>query len=150
LKDLSRQREANGRFAKEPGVDPELVRSDYEGNDLPLLDVALKHGISLSAIQRMVVGNGWRPRAPHRIDPNDLIVRMFAALDRQMRELEVTDMLTQGTQAGVLAKLVSTLDKLIEIKDAEARKRKDGQRTSRQVQQLRAKIAERIAELNGD
>ena len=150
LTDQRRQREANGRFAREGVIDPELVRTDYEANVLPLPDVALKHGISLSAIHRMVVGNGWRPRAPHRIDPTDLITRMFAALDTQMRELEVMEMTTQGTQAGVLAKLVSTLDKLIEIKDAEGRKRKDGQRPSRQVNALRAKLAERIAELNGD
>ena len=39
---------------------------------------------------------------------------------------------------------------VIEIKGAEARRTKDARRPSRQVKQLRAKIAERIAELNGD
>lgn len=145
-----RQRSANGRFLKEPAAEQEQVRRDYEANQLPLPDVALKHGISLSAIHRMVVQNGWRPRAPHRIDPSDLIMRMFAALEMQMRELETMEMKTQGAQAGVLAKLVSTLDKLIEIKDAESRRHKDGRRPSRHVKELRAQIAERIAELNGD
>jgi len=145
-----RRRDAQGRFAGEPAPDAELVRPDYEANELSLPDVARKHGTNLTAVHRMAVRYGWRPRAPHRIDPNDLIMRMFAALDIQMRELEVTEMKTQGAQAGVLAKLVSTLDKLIEIKGAEARRTKDARRPSRQGKQLRAKIAERIAELNGD
>jgi hypothetical protein len=150
LTNLPRRRDAIGRFRGEPAPDPELVRPDYEANVLSLPDVALKHGTNLTAIHRMAVRLGWRPRSPHRIDPADLINRMFAAIDTQMRELEVTQMKTQGAQAGVLAKLVSTLDKLIEIKDAEARRPKDQRRPSRQVVQLRAKIAERIAELNDD
>lgn len=143
-----RQRSANGRFLKEPAAEQEQVRRDYEANRLPLPDVALKHGISLSAIHRMVVQNGWRPRAPHRIDPSDLIMRMFAALEMQMRELETMEMKTQGAQAGVLAKLVSTLDKLIEIKDAEAGKRRSSTRSSKVIDELRAKLADRLAEFN--
>jgi len=121
---------------------------DYEAGLLPLADVAIKHSISASTLHRLVVQGGWTPRAPHRIDPNDLIMRMFSALDAQMRDLETTMKDASGSHAGMLAKLVTTLDKLIEIKDAEARKRYHGGRASKEVNELRAKIAERIAELN--
>ena len=96
----------------------------------------------------MVVQNGWTPRAPHRIDPNDLVMRMFSALDTQLRDLETTTMDGNNSQAGMLARLVTTLDRLIEIKEVERRKRRSDGQASKEVTELRAKIAERIAELN--
>jgi hypothetical protein len=143
-----RRRDANGRFASDVKADRDAVRVDYEGGVLSTNDVAIKHSISVSTLQRMVVQCGWTPRAPHRIDPNDLIMRMFSALDAQMRDLETTMKDATGSHAGMLAKLVTTLDRLIEIKDAEARKRYQGGHASKEVMALRAKIAERIAELN--
>jgi hypothetical protein len=145
----SRSRDAaTGRFTTRIAINIEAVRFDYESDELSIVDVAIRHDVSVSTLHRLVVQNGWRPRAPHRIDPNDLIMRMFAALDAQMRDLESTMTNAAGSHAGMLIKLVSTLDKLIEIKDAEARKHHDGKRPSRKVVELRAQIAERIAELN--
>jgi uncharacterized protein YjcR len=143
-----RRRDANGRFASEVWADPEAVRVDYEAGLLTINEVAIKHAISASKLHRWVVQYGWTPRAPHRIDPNDLIMRMFSALDAQMRDLETTMKDADGSHAGMLAKLVTTLDKLIEIKDAEARKGRKRSQASKEVTELRAKIAERIAELN--
>ena len=143
-----RRREPNGRFASGTKPDLDVVRADYESGTLAIAEVAIKHSISASTLHRYVVQLGWTPRAPHRIDPNDLIMRMFSALDAQMRDLETTMKDANGSHAGMLAKLVTTLDKLIEIKDAEARKRRKGGHASKEVSELRAKIAARIEELN--
>ena len=140
----------NGRFASPSGVDVDVdaVRADYEANLHSIAEVAIRHGISASALQRLAIRQGWTPRIPHRVDPNDLLMRMFAALDAQMRDLETT-MTDRGTsQAAMLSKLVTTLDKLIEIKDAEAGKRRANKRPSKVINDLRSKIADRIAELN--
>jgi len=147
----SRSRDATtGRFKTRIAVNIEAVRFDYESDELSTVEVAIRHEISASTLHRLVVQHGWRPRAPHRIDPDDLIMRMFAALDAQMRDLESTMTNAGGSHAGMLVKLVGTLDKLIEIKDAEARKHRDGKRPSRRVLELRSKLAQRVAELNED
>ena len=146
----ARKRDAIGRFTSPAGVevDVEAVRADYEANVASVAEVAIKHAISASALQRLVVRHGWTPRAPHRVNPNDLLMRMFEALDTQMRDLETT-MTDAGTShAAMLSKLVTTLDKLIEIKDAEPGKRRASKRPSKVIDTLRSKIADRIAELN--
>jgi hypothetical protein len=113
-----------------------------------VVEVAIKHRVSASTIHRLVVQYGWTPRAPHRIDPNDLIMRMFAALDAQMRDLESTMTDTNTAQVGMLSKLVATLDRLIEIKEVEASRNRRRSKPSAKVAELRSRIAERIAELN--
>ena len=64
----ARKRDAIGRFASPSGVevDVDAVRADYEANVASVAEVAIKHAISASALQRLVVRHGWTPRAPHR------------------------------------------------------------------------------------
>ena len=144
----TRRRDANGRFAFEFDVDPELVRVDYEGKDLLLIAVCKKHRISNSTLNRMVARYGWTMRAPHRIDPNDLIMRMFDAVDAQMKDLETITTDYGTTHANMLNRLVTTLDRLIEIKDADARRNRQSGKPSKEIAELRSKIAHRIAELS--
>lgn len=146
----TRRRGSNGRFLPGAPVDLARLRADYEADALSVVEVAIRHGISASTVHRHVVQHGWTPRAPHRIDPNDLIMRMFAALDAQMRDLESTMTDTGSAQVGMLNKLVATLDRLIEIKEVEAGRTRRRGRPSAKVAELRSKIAARIAELNAD
>ena len=76
-----RRRAANGRFAADAPADLGAIRADYEAGVLSITDLCIRHSISASAVHRLVVTHGWKPRAPHRIDPGDLIMRMFALLD---------------------------------------------------------------------
>ena len=144
----ARKRDAFGRFAAKANVDIEALHADYDARELSNQDVAIKHRISASTLHRYVVTLGWTPRAPHRIDPNDLVMRMFAALEAQMQDLETTTTTAGGSHAAILSKLVTTLDRLIEIKDAEAHKRRSSTRSSKVIEDLRSKIADRIAEFN--
>lgn len=144
----ARKRDALGRFAGQVAVNLEALHADYAARELTNQDVAIKHRISASTLHRYVVTLGWTPRAPHRIDPNDLVMRMFTALEAQMQDLETTMTTAGGSHAAILSKLVSTLDKLIVIKDAEAQKRRSSTRSSKVIEDLRSKIADRIAEFN--
>ena len=83
-------------------------------------------------------------RQPHRIDPNDLVGRMLGLLDGQIADLE-TAMNTGATEVAMLAKLVTTLDRVIALRD---RTVKAEAAPSRRVLTLRGKIADRLAELN--
>ena len=85
-----RRRAANGRFAADAPADLGAIRADYEAGVLSITDLCIRHSISASAVHRLVVTHGWKPRAPHRIDPGDLIMRMFALRDAQLRDLETT------------------------------------------------------------
>jgi hypothetical protein len=120
------------------------VRVDYEAPVLTLRDISLKHGIAGSTIQQWMRAGGWNMRQPHRVDPHDLVGRMLALLDGQIADLE-TVMKNGATEVAMLSKLVTTLDKVLLLKERIVR---DKPRSSKRVEELRAKIAERIGELN--
>ena len=146
----TRPRDDKGRFLAGPPVDREAARADYEAGELTLPQIARKHRTSLSSLHRLQVAGGWAPRAPHRVDPNDLVMRMLNVLSTQLGSLEKAAMGDKNVaaEAAVLGKLATTLDRLIEMKRAEAKRQPRAQ--SSEMAALREKIAERIAELNED
>ncbi|MEO6014120.1 MAG: hypothetical protein ABIQ30_11135 [Devosia sp.] len=137
----------NGDFAvRHDAAKRAAVRVDYEGDELTLREIASKHDIAGSTLHEWVRIGRWRMRQPRRIDPNDLVAKMLILLDRQIADLETA--LTNGTnEVAMLAKLVTTLDRVLVLKD---RTTKAAAPPSRRVQTLRSKIAERLAELNRD
>jgi len=141
----SRKRDAHGRFVADTAADIGVVHRDYDDLTLTTNEVCIRNAISASTLHRLVRQYHWTPRAPHRIDPNDLVQRML-----EMVEIQIADMETTMTQAGsaeatTLGKLVTTLDRLILIKNAQAKRPRTA---SKEVRDLRAKLADRIAELN--
>lgn len=120
------------------------VRVDYEAPILTLRDICLKHGIAASTVQQWMRAEGWTMRQPHRVDPHNLVGRLLNLLDGQIAELE-TAMTNGATEVAMLAKLVTTLDRVLALKEHTA---KFEAQPSRKVQTLRAKIADRLAELN--
>lgn len=120
------------------------VKVDYEAAELLLREIGKKHGIAVSTIQQWARAGGWKMRQPHRIDPHDLVARMMELLDGQIAELE-TVMKNGATEVAMLARLVTTLDKVLLLKERIVR---DTPRSSKRADELRAKIVERIVELN--
>ncbi len=120
------------------------VREDYEAPLLTRREIIDKHGVVASTIQQWARAECWQMRQPHRIDPNDLVGRMLGLLDRQIADLE-TAMMNGATEVAMLSKLVTTLDRVIALKD---RTGKAQASPSRRVQTLRTRIADRLAELN--
>ncbi len=133
--------------SKKSSYNLEAVREDYEGRVISVSDVAIKHGITLRTLQRLVREEGWRPRSPKTYDRNDMIMRMFGLLESQIRKLEKTVSTESPTdQVALLSRMVNTLDRLIAIKDAETAKHRPPQRSSKAMVDLRVKIADRIAQ----
>jgi hypothetical protein len=83
-------------------------------------------------------------RLPRRIDPNDLLGRMLNLLDVQIADLE-TVMKNGATEVAMLSRLVATLDRVLALK---ARSAMPDKKPSMRIATLRAKIADRLAELN--
>lgn len=139
------QRDAAGRFAR--SYPPEVraaVRVDYESSPMRVQDIGDKHAVPNSTIYGWVADEEWIRRRPPVIDPNDLLGRALGLLDRQMVELEIA-MNNGAAEVAMLAKLVVTLDRVLMLK---GRSTPDKPRSSKRAQELRAKIAERIGELN--
>lgn len=142
--DAQRRRDASGRFARQYDAKVRLaVQHDYEESDRTVECIARDHHIATSTVHDWAGCGGWMRRLPPRVDPDDLLGRMLGLLDRQMTELE-TSMTNGATEVAMLAKLVTTLDKVLVLKERSSSK----PRSSKRVDELRAKIAERISELN--
>ena len=123
------------------------VRTDYETSNLLLREITEKYRISATTIQDWVQAEGWVMRQPHHgVDPNNLVSRMLGLLDKQIAELEIV--MKNGTpEVAMLSKLVTTLDRVLALKERSAKVEKE---PSRRVLTLRTKIADRLAELNRD
>ena len=144
--DGERNRDASGRYAAQ--YDGELrlrVRHDYEMTDETVEAISDKHKITRSTVHQWAHDECWVRRRPRQIDPNDLLSRMLGLLDTQMAGLE-SAMNKGATEVAMLAKLVTTLDKVLLLRERTAVTERP--RSSKRAEELRAKIAERISELN--
>jgi len=143
--DTAPYRDDRGRFL--PAYRDQIiadVQADYEGDRLLLREIESKYDISGSTIDTWARQFGWRRRQTVAVEPQDLIARLLALLSGQIADLE-TAMKNGATEAAMLSKLVTTLDRVLALK---AKSTADKPRPSRRVEELRAKIAERIGELN--
>jgi hypothetical protein len=130
-----------------PAVDWEAVRIDYEAKVLPVRQVAEQHGVAQWAMLHKAKAEGWKPRSVSRsVDRAGIIARMFRLLERQIIQLERDMDKTGEKEVAVLGKLASTLEKLIEIDRAE---RPQPPTRHKDMQELRDKLALRIAQLKG-
>jgi hypothetical protein len=133
-----------------PPTDWAAARVDYEagiamgGNTN---EIAARYHISTRTLLKHAVEGGWRRRTTrHQVDRGAIIARMFRVLDRQIVQLEQNMTETGEKEVAVLGKLASTLEKLIDIDNAAAQAEKPGAQR-KDIQELRNKLAQRIAQL---
>lgn len=124
------------------------VRRDVEADDMTHNAICRKHRISRGELLRRIRENRWAV-----IERDDLATRrtiidgLFWALERQVEHLGEVELSTDGSkEAVVLNKLAATLEQLLEI-DGKATGRTMSPRESREMQELRTKIARRLDEL---
>jgi transposase-like protein len=143
--DSERRRDAEGRFAPNHSeAERAAVHADYVAGILSIDAISEKHSIAKSTIYEWASDECWARRRPRRVDPNNLLSRMLALLDRHTEDME--DAMKKGaTEVVMLAKLVTTLDKVLLLKERMA---PEPPRPSKRVEELRAQIAERLVELN--
>lgn len=128
------------------GEELEGIRVDYEGDELLIKLICEKWEISRSMLRSLVILHGWRQRHPRRIDPRDVVGRLFRLLDAQIRELE-KDMTKAGAgEAAVLGKLVTTLEKLISIKKGQTIVPQTPRQT-KEMSDIKARLVEQIEQL---
>lgn len=129
--------------------DPEAVHKDYDNHELSLIEVADKHKMSLSSLNRMRIKFGWKQRQARNIDPNDLLMRMFGILETQTIHMEKYMVRAGSTESAVLGRLVVTLDRLIVIKNKATKSHPSRRLRARDIDALRIQIADRVDELSG-
>jgi hypothetical protein len=133
------------------------IRTDYETTAISLDGIAGKHGVTRSAVRWRIKRDGWvRRNSSSVVDRPRIIVRMFRVLERQVIDLE-TEMDEMGRgkgrsgdkEAALLGKLAGNLEKLVAL-DLKVTGREPGRRSTKQMQDIRNKLIERIAELRRD
>ena len=119
------------------------VRRDVEIGDLTYNAICRRHRVSRGELLRRWSVAERDDLASRRI----MIDGLFWALERQIDKMGEAELgLDVTREAAVLHRLATTLEKLIEI-DGQTTGRKLNARESREMTELRTKIAERVDEL---
>ena len=125
----------------------DLIRDDMESNTLTEAGICEKYGVSRDDLWARAREGGWR--IEHReggLDRLILIRQLFGVLERHVRKLEQVEVTEVGVkETTVLAKMVSSLDKLIQVEDEASRR--SGPEETREMQEIRNKLARRIDNL---
>lgn len=128
------------------------IRFEYEIGTSPA-EISKHYGVSRRQIDYYRQRDGWTKPKDRRWDVSGLVESMLAILGRQVAQMEMRmrDKLRQAAtldenDAGVLTNMAKTLEKLLELQA----KQKDAtvaRKPASNIQELRAKLAERLAQL---
>ena len=127
-------------------VDWDAVRRDYETEGLTTNGICRKHGVTADVLAVRARRHRWKDIGRAGTTDRAILIRQaFAVLERQVQNLETTEMKDAGEkEAAVLGKLVATLDKLIEIDNRTTGGQAPAQK--REALELRARLVQRIEE----
>lgn len=129
-------------------IDWAAVKADYEARELTLVQLEAKYGITKHEINNHRRNEGWTPRRDTVATRQEIMTRVYRILDKQTRKMEAAidkDSTVYGMSD--LASVTRTLEKLIALNKAETR-RKNNPPESAVMKSLRAKLADRIDQLN--
>ena len=111
------------------------------------LTICHRHGISPEQLVDRIRTHKWSVPEDRSAEDRALLVRkLMVGLETQLAGLEAGGMGQTGDKVATLQKLTATLDKLLEIERQVAGNRPP-RRQSREMQELRSKIAKRLDEL---
>jgi len=128
-------------------TDHDELRRDYESSALTVDGILDKHGVARRTLYVLIRRHGWRQRNPRRIDRANLVERLLSMVERQILRLEEMMDKNETDESAVLSKLSLTLDRLFTLKQA-AEAPADGA-SNALMDEIRRKVAKRIASLNG-
>ncbi len=129
--------------------DWEAVRVAVEAGEMTRVAICRKYRISRGELVRRIKANKWD--VPERDDALDRSLRLdglFWALERQIDNLGDAELTDATKEAAVLQRLASTLDDLVRLSDKNAGSAPRSARQTKEMAELRQKIARRIDELN--
>jgi hypothetical protein len=111
------------------------------------LTICHRHNISLEVLAEHIRSHKWSVPEERSVEDRALLVRkLLVGLEQQMEGLKADAMGGTSDKVATLQKLTTTLDKLLEIERSVTGNRPP-RRQSREMQELRAKIAKRLDEL---
>lgn len=124
------------------------IRVDVELGAMTYNAICRKHRVSRGELLRRIRDNRWSVAERDDLASRRIMIDgLFWALERQIDKLGETELGQDvSKEAAVLHRLATTLEKLIEI-DTASTGRKLNPRESREMTQLKTKIAERLDEL---
>lgn len=134
---------------REREPDWEAVRAAVEIGDMTRMAICRAFRISRGELARRIKANKWD--APERDAAQDrslLLDGLFWALERQIERLGEAAMTDALKEAAVLQRLAKTLDDLMRLEDRNFGSVPRSARQTREMAELRQKIARRIDELN--
>jgi sugar phosphate isomerase/epimerase len=140
--------EPDAEAAAEPVIDWSLVQAEYEADEETLQQIADKYGIKLSALAWQAQKNRWPPRRVRGpVDRRtNVVTRLYRLIERQTIAMETVMTEPGDKEVAALGKLVTTLEKLIEIDERLAKGRAPN-RQEVDPEGLRKKLAQRIDRL---
>jgi hypothetical protein len=130
------------------------VKADYDTKQYTQLQLSKMHGVTLSALKHRIKTHLWEPRyRSKQIDRPQIIARLFRILELQVKdlEMEMNEMAQSARRSGdkevtLLGRLAGNVGKLMELDAQVPHKRRGAQRT-KQMEDIRNKLVERIEQL---
>lgn len=135
---------------EETELDWAAIRAEYENTKLTVETIMDKHGVSRTRLYAMAQAEEWTPRQSFdRSGRRGVIARMRRVLERQLTFMEAEMDGSSDKEVALLGNMVKTLEKLIEL-DAKDKQKEPSKQQSREMAQLRQKLAARIDQLKKD
>lgn len=123
------------------------IRIEVEAAVESRLLICERHRISLEQLTEHIRTHKWDvPEDASEADRLLLVRKLFVGLERQLARLREAMMASPEDQVGAMQKLTTTLTKLLEL-ERRINANRPERRQSRQMQELRARIAKRLEEL---
>lgn len=123
------------------------IRSEVAAAVESRLLICERHDITLQQLTEHIRTHKWDvPEDASEADRLLLLRKLFVGVERQLARLREAVMAEPEDQVGAIHKLTTTLTKLLEL-ERRINGNKPERRQSRQMQELRARIAKRLEEL---
>jgi hypothetical protein len=130
-------------------IDWDAVRVVVESGKMTRIGICRRFGVSRAEIARRIKANRWD--APERDDAQDrslLLDGLSWALEQQIDQLGVLKLADPVKEAAVLHRLASTLETIVKLGDKASVVGQRTPRQSKELAELKLKIARRLDELN--
>lgn len=124
------------------------IRAEYETGSTPVSELAGAHGISMLALRRRRLDEGWQLRHTKATGAGHdaLIGQLFGLFENQLVQMSDIADADTAPEVQALGHMARTLDKLIEL-DLASQSAHRNKPTSPQLADLRKRLSQRIFEL---
>lgn len=130
-----------------PEPDWTVIQQEVRAARDTRLTICHRHSISLEVLAEHIRSHKWSVPEDRSVEDRALLVRkLLVGVEQQMEGLKAGAMGETGDKVATLQKLTTTLDKLLEI-ERQVSGNRPPRRQSREMQELRSKIAKRLDEL---